>query len=160
MNRKIRQRALRSFLASLLQSELSSRDLRELASELAHGGMSQELSQLILEFVALSDSPSSKHALGASGLSSSTDAPSTTHEKKKRAIEIINKRRLSKQMVRQLMQLASPHMDPNQFPPSDTNKQLLDRFFSQASDSDTSRLVSILEGEPADQYLKGISSRD
>jgi hypothetical protein len=147
MNHKVRQRAMRSFLASLLQSNLTNAEMRELADDLTIGSFGKELGNFIQDAM-----------LNLMDVDRKTDYIKSDSEQIINAHNIIARRRLSKSAVLQLMQLASPKLRLPQL--NGTMKDILESYFAIATPIDRDKFLSILRGEPADPYLKGISRRD
>lgn len=149
MNAKIRQRAMRGFLASVLQSDLTASDIHQLADELIFGTLGKELGECLLDAMpVLLESNQPKTEMHSNYPSESS------------AYEVIAKRRLSKKAVQQLMSLASPWIKSKTVPSNVGIRELIENYFMTASPSEVSKFMSILEGESADPYLKGISRRD
>jgi hypothetical protein len=150
MNPVARQRILRSFLASLLQSEISFDDMRELARELEIGSFGKELSKIlhdsILNFAELNIASPSDYD-GDLSLNS--------------AYNIIAARKMPKKMVLELMKIASPGI------PESAIKSLLSRSLSDAvkkylelaSENEKRAFLDIIQGKSADAYLSGINRR-
>lgn len=154
MNPNIRQRAKRNFLASLLQSNFSSREMLELAEELTFGNFAKELSDYIREWIHLSEIGEHRDAPGYN------ERPDTHASILSAALDTISRRRLSKKFVIQIMALASSWIKPSHFQTSGTAKEMIEKYLLTASPTEASKFLSILEGEPADAYLKGIVRRD
>jgi len=149
MNPKARNRAMRNFVASLLQSELTARELEDLADDLTQGPFAKELADFIREaMLNLSDiSPAKKDPI-----------PHQLSEAAAQAFDLITRRRLSKKFVTQVMMLTSPWVkEKNQG--DSTVRELLEKYFVVASQSEAKKFLNLLQGESADPYLKGISRR-
>lgn len=151
MDRKLRQRILRNFLASLIQSELTVDDLRALAVEFDNGSLGQELSQVILDTI----SGISKFDIAVDTANFSPEAPLVE------ALNAIQSKKMSKKMVMELMKIASPSLKQPTIAPwmQKSLSQGLRRFFESASDNERQVFLEILSGKSADAYLKGITSR-
>jgi hypothetical protein len=148
MNLKARQRIMRSFLASLLQSDLDESDLRELADDLAHGDIGIEMGELIREaMLNISD-------IGRSKKDTSHVVPGDIV-----AYDLVNQRRLPKKFVYDVMALAAPWMKTEKIPASASMRELLKHYFNNASDAERRKFLTLLQGESVDPYLKGISRR-
>jgi hypothetical protein len=119
--------------------------MRELADDLTFGSFGKELGKLVRDAML--------NVIDIDRNSNFTKSSSTQIN----AHNLIARRRLSKSAVLQLMQLASPKLRLPQ--PNGTMKDILASYFDIASSSDKDKFLSILEGEPADPYLKGISRR-
>ncbi|PWB95317.1 hypothetical protein [Methylosinus sporium] len=151
MDRKARQRILRSFLASLIQSELSVDDLRALAIELDSGAFGHELSQIILDTIrGISTFDGGRAATGSPAGSGLDDA-----------LIAVKAKKMSKKMVMELMKVASPLLRESMIAPA-MQKSLalgLKRFFEVANAEDCRIFMDILAGKSSDAYLKGINNR-
>jgi len=148
MNQDMRRRAKRGFLASLLQSDLSTSDMLDLAEDLMYGSFGRELGEFLRESLAgISD-------YSRGGQLSLAPSAQTL------ALDLIGRRRMSKRSVVQLMSLASPGVGPQNFPANATMKEMIDKYFMMAPTAEIDKFISILEGEPADPYIKGIARRD
>ncbi|MBR0838292.1 hypothetical protein JQ612_34270 [Bradyrhizobium manausense] len=149
MNPKTRQRAMRSFLASLLQSELSIAEIEEIADELYFGTFGKEVGDFM------------RNALNTLTVTDKDKLKSSREETLVKSInETILRRRLPKKAILQLITLAAPRIKSTQFSLNSTVPELLEKFMDIANPSEVKSLVSILEGEPADAYLKGIAKRN
>jgi hypothetical protein len=138
---------MRSFVASLLQSDLNVEDLRSLADELVRGSFSFELAETIHDVIGLTEMGRSRGNLNVA----SPDVP--------QAYELITRRRLSKKLVSEIMLLASPWIKNQKVQGDGTVKDLLERYFAIAPSSEARTFLSLLRGESSDPYLKGISRR-
>jgi hypothetical protein len=151
MDRKVRQRVMRSFIAALLQSELSLEELRQLSFDISTGTFGAELSRLLEESI---------FALRGSGAHEGKDAPDGVEDF---VSSVIQKRRLSKKAVLEMMSSASPKKalkDPNT---SASMREVLERFFRTASSSEISKFLNLLdpgETKTTEAYLRGIIRRD
>jgi hypothetical protein len=154
MNTKTRQRAMRSFLAALLQSDLTIHVIRQLADDLNFGSFGRELAEYIQEVMHLGDFDSLKD-VGKHSRESAIPVSAVNS-----AMDIISKRKLSKKVVAQLMGLASPWMKLSQIENSGSTKEIIEKYMLLATSADVSKFLSILEGEPADAYMKGIARRN
>jgi hypothetical protein len=151
MNSNTHQRILRTFLALLLQSDLSIAEMQTLARELEDGSFLKELSALLREMIFYLEE---RNEPGKS-------TPDQTNDSRKAlARSIIVKRRLPRKAVAQLMMLASPGMRQDALPTSGTTGHLLEKYFSLANQFEIDKFLSILAGEPADAYIQGISQRN
>ena len=147
MNPVARQRILRSFLASLLQSEISFDDMRDLAKELENGLFGRELSKLLYNSV-----------LNIEEVNIISDNDSSIDPNS--AYNIIAARKMPKKMVLELMKVASPRI------PENAIKSLLSRslsgkavkkYFDLASASERKVFLDIIQGKTADAFLSGIN---
>jgi hypothetical protein len=148
MNSRTRQRAFRALLGSLLQSELTISEIRNIAEECYLGSFGPDFGNFL------------RNAMDT--LDDANNRPKTLDEEPptKELLELVNRRRLSKKEVVQLMTLAAPKIKSNSFPPSFPMMELLERFVATATLGEIQSFLNILQGEPADAYLKGISRRN
>lgn len=149
MNSKTRQRAMRSFLAALLQSDLTKSEMDEIADGFAYGSLGTDLAQFIREAMEQVVGPNRFEP----ELALPTSAETMIHE-------TILRRKMPKKSVLQLMTLASPWMKPKDIPANLSTREAVERYVRLASPPEVSKLYSILQGEPADAYMKGIARRD
>jgi hypothetical protein len=149
MDDKTRQRAIRTFLGSLLQSGLSTSEIQEIAEELYFGSFGRELGEFIRNAMDTIDDADRDKPKAL------PDEPSI----KKKLNEVISRRRLAKKAVVQLMTLAAPKIRPNAYSATSSMSDLLEKFIATATPTEVSSFFSILQGEPADAYLKGIARR-
>jgi hypothetical protein len=149
MNQKARRRAMRIFLAALLQSEMTADELNELSDELARGNLSQELAEFIREAARTL----------FEGRSSGNDFEQALPNVLE-AFQLISRRKLSKKFVLDIMMLASPWLRHQKVQTDGTMRDLLERYFALAPLTDVRKFVRTLQGETSDQYLKGISRRE
>lgn len=154
MNPKTRQRALRCFLGALLQSDLSPREMHEIAEAMKSGELGSHLGEMILDIIQYSEVEPQKEI----------ETPSMEFDVRssiiKAALDTVVKRRLSKKQVLQLMAIVSPEAASAQMRINSTVRELIARFLKTASYADAMMFLNILEGEPTDAYLKGISNRN
>lgn len=139
---------MRAFLGSLLQSELSIPEIEEIAEEFYFGSFGKEVGEFLR---------SALNTLGETGRNrakSLPDDPST-----KGIYELINRRRLAKKVVLQLMHLAAPNIRPGHLPANASMLELIEKFLTIATQTEISSFLSTLQGETADAYLKGIARR-
>jgi len=139
---------MRSFLASLLHSDLTSVELQDLADDLTYGSFGKELGDFIRDAML---------NLGNVG-PRQNEAP-YYEPSPIRAYDLVTRKKMPKKIVQQLMMLASPNIRPKELQATKTVKDLLDWYFDMAPPNEIGKFLSILEGEPADAYLKGISQR-
>lgn len=160
MNVKQRRQAIRAMATALLQSGLSAPALRQLAEEFAYGEARHDLTRAIEEVADLSFVSNAKEIANRSGKSERfrefTKAPLS--EQGSRALKIVAARKLSRQMVQQLIDLVTPGFS-KLLPMNASLKDMLEAYFSTASRGEADRFLGVLSGEPADAYLKGISKR-
>jgi hypothetical protein len=147
MNTKTRQRAMRSFMGALLQSNMTHEELQDLADELRHGSFGKALGELICEI-----------AFNLQELDNYRSEKHSAEPELEQATAIIGRRRLSKKVVQQLMTLSSPWFKTDRLP-NVTMRELLNICFGAAPHNEVDKFLSILNGEPADAYLRGIAKR-
>jgi hypothetical protein len=154
MSPKTRQRAMRSFLASLLQSDFNQHEMYELAEELTFGSFGKDLGDYLREWIRIDDLGRFKET------GSYSNEPDISNSLLGTALEIIGRRKLSKKMVVQIMSLASSWVKPKNLENSGTVREIVERYMFTASQAEIAKFLNILGGEPADAYVKGISRRD
>jgi hypothetical protein len=149
MDREVRLRVMRSFVATLLQSELSLEELRQLSFEMSSSMFGADLSKLLDETI---------FALRSSESYVSKAAPEPIEDY---AIALIQKRRLSRKTVLDLIASASTRKAIKDQNPSSSTRELVERFFRTASSSEATKFLSRLDaGETTEAYLRGIIRRD
>lgn len=149
MDRKARQRVMRSFMAALLQSDLSLEELRQLSFDISEGFFAEELSKLLEEAI---------FAVRGVPPYESKSAPETAENF---ANAIIQRRRLSKKAVLDLIANASLRKTPRGLNTADTLREILRKFFRTASPPEIAKFIDQLDsGETTEAYLRGISRRD
>jgi hypothetical protein len=161
MNSKIRRRALRNFGASLFLSEMSAAEMRQIADELSYGNLASELGELIRDMATLSTVDSSKGDFGRNKnpFERTKNVSSPQDSRLRVALNVINRRRLSKKAIWELMRTASPEFDAEQISADATIKEHVSKYFETVSANDVARFLNLLEGETTDAYLSGISKR-
>ena len=147
---KTRQRAIRCFVASLLQSDLNNSELRQIALELAKGSLGKELSEIISELMATF--PENK----PQSYSLTTSEPDC-----EAAYVLVQERHLTKNMVLQLMKIVNPHITVQKVKGLERKslRDMLKYFFSSSPPESGERLLG-LEENIGDAYLIGISKRE
>jgi hypothetical protein len=154
MNRNLRKRVFRNFVASLLLSDISHVEMRELASELDNGDLALELSELVRNMSDLMASEANSSKKEPTRKGQSADPRIRT------VMNAILRRRLTKKVVWELMRAASPNFSPDYFSPNATLKEQVSGYLTMASNNDAAKFLTLIEGrETADPYLKGISNR-
>jgi hypothetical protein len=140
---------MRSFLAALLQSELSLEELRELSLEISSGTFGADLSKLLDETI---------FALRSSGPYERKVAPEAIEDY---VTAIIQKRRLSKKAVLDLMASTNSRKTFKEYALSGSMRELIERFFRTASNNEVTKFLNQLDaGETTEAYLRGIIRRD
>lgn len=158
MNPKIRRRALRNFAASLLLSEMNAAEMRQLADELSAGNLTLELGELIRDMAELAAIDNLKKEIEQNRNPSEQNIISQ-NSRLRLALNAINRRRLSKKAIWEIMRSVSPEYDTEHISGDATVKQHVARYFATVSANDIARFLNLLEGDPIDAYLKGISKR-
>jgi hypothetical protein len=149
MNHRTRQRVMRTLLGSLLQSEISISEIEEIAEEFYLGSFGRDFGEFVRNAVNTLDAVEEiKPKLLQEEASISAIS------------ETINRRRLTKKAVTQLMTLAVPRIKPNSFSTNYSISELLENFINTATPAEVKSFHNILRGEPADAYLKGIARRN
>ena len=135
MNPKIRRRAFRNFVASLLLSDMSAAEMHQLADELSHGNLASELGKLIRDMAELSGIESSKKDLRRSrNHTERSKNPSSPQDSRIQvALNAINRRRLSKKEIWELMRTASPGFNTEHISTHATVKEHVSRYFESVS---------------------------
>jgi hypothetical protein len=162
MNLRIRRNALRRFAASLLLSEMSATDMRLLADELSHGNLGAELGEIIREIADSSVVDSSRKEIGRNKhqFERNRYLSGSQNSQIRAALSAVNRRRLSKRALWELMRAASPGFDTEKMFSTDAAiKEHVSKYFETVSANDAARFINLLEGDSADAYLKGISKR-
>jgi hypothetical protein len=149
MDRKVRQRVMRSFIAALLQSELSLEELRELSFDVSSGAFGSDLSKLLDETI---------FTLRGRGPYESKVAPETIEDS---VIAIIQKRRLSKKAVLDLMASTNSRKAFKEPALTGSMRELVERFLRTASNNEVTKFLNLLDAsETTEAYLRGIIRRD
>ena len=161
MNPRIRRRAFRNFVASLLLSEMTTAEMRQLADNLSYGNFGSELGELVRDMAQLLATDNSKKEIGRNkGQSERNKNLSSLQDSRIRvALNAINRRRLSKKAIWELMRTASPGFDTDAVSADATMKEHVSKYFESVSANDVARFLNLLEGETTDAYLRGISKR-
>ena len=149
MDRRVRQRVMRSFIAALLQSELTLEELRELSLEVSSGMFGADLSKLLEETI---------FPLRGSGSHESKVAPEAIEEY---VLAAIQKRRLSKKAVVDLIASTNSRKSFKELALSGSMRELVEKFLRTASSSDVGKFLNQLDtGGTTEAYLRGIIRRD
>jgi hypothetical protein len=145
---------MRGFLASLLQSDISQQEMYELADELSSGSFGRDLGDYLRNWIHIGEVGRDKEFDRYDEKLRGRDSMLAV------AVETISRRRMSKKMVTQIMALASNWVKPSQLQASGTTKEMVEKYLLTAPLAEANKFLSILEGEPADAYMKGIARRD
>jgi hypothetical protein len=159
VNPRIRRRALRNFVASLLLSEMSVAEMRQLADDLSNGNLASELGERIRYAAELLAIDNLKRDLRRNkDHPEPNEAPASPEDHLvQAALNAISRQRLTKKAIWELMRTASPGFDPGHISSDVTIKEHVSKYFESASDSDRARFLNLIKGETTDAYLKGIS---
>jgi hypothetical protein len=150
MRLKTRERAARIVLASLLGSDLTIRELKELADGLSEHSFSWELSDLLRDTL--------RHLTDFEEVSKSRDHPDELEEL---AYTIVQRRRLPKRMIIEYMRDAASIPTKQMIEPNLPIREMLRAFFRTASLSDIDKFMDMIQGNKrTDAYLKGIIRRN
>ncbi|MDK2748121.1 MAG: hypothetical protein KYX67_12445 [Brevundimonas sp.] len=141
---------LRSLLGSLLTSNLSDGDLRQIIRDLRYGTLADDLAFALLNVLGETKLP------GSAAENSSRRNDSSVL----RAEAAVKRRRLSKATLLDMMR-ESGGLDPSASLPTKASVyENLVTFFDSAPQAAASRFLKALEGpDTPDAYLKGISNR-
>lgn len=152
MNEKARRRAIRIFVGSMLASDLTRNELRQIADDLSFGSFGGELGIALRDVTAgLGDSPSEYYPVNAA---QAGDYPAEL------AFDVITRRKLSKRIVLNSITTAAPKLAKKILVADGSTRDLLQRFFDAATSAEQARLLNLLNGDTQDAYLKGIARRD
>ena len=147
MRHKTRERVMRLFLASLLESDLSTRELKEVAIDLTEQRFSWEFGKILHDTI-----------MHLSDLEVDKQLPYHRDEFDKIAYEIVQRRRIAKKVLIDFIGSVSQDLGRS-VPFGPPVRQILKEFFSLASREEANHLMEMLEGGKADAYLKGIMQR-
>lgn len=157
MRSKTRERAKRIIVSSLLRSDLTMSEIREIGKAFVNQfDFSQDLGSVIKDVVMT--------------LGTSTSLRYTKHHKPdyernnepfERAILLINKKRLPKRQVVPILNALSPDMEDYLRKAKLTMREMVTAFFKTASKSQIAEFMDWLEKglSYSDDYLKGIMRR-
>jgi hypothetical protein len=155
MNQRARHRAIRNIVGSILMSDLSKSEIYDIADELSFGGLGGELGHL------LRDASQIIGDFSTDPYSHDISSPPRLWEV---AHDMIQRRKISKKTVLEVMASIAPKLFGKNMPPNITTtgtmRQLLEWFFQTATPVQASRLVNFLSDSAQDPYLKGIVRRD
>ncbi|MCI3134005.1 hypothetical protein [Phenylobacterium aquaticum] len=148
MRTKSRQRIFRSLLATILDSDLSPADIRDLSKELQSGPLSWELGHA-LEMLAGQLSVGDTHSLESSDPTDDLQV----------ALQLVKRRRIAKSKLGQIVK-SLDHGMPLRRIEEVTIEEFLREFLSSATAAERSQLLSILDTPTKDDpYLAGIMKR-
>lgn len=148
---KTRQRTMRCFVASLLQSDLTTSELQQIAFELSKGSLGRELSEIIYEVTLFFRESASED-----------NAPATAEPNSEAVYSLIQERHLTKSMVLQLMKISRPDIGTREMKALERKplRDMLRTFFVNSPPESSDKLLGMLKGESGDAYLTGISKRE
>jgi hypothetical protein len=150
MRSKSQARAIRKIVASLLDSDLTLRELRSVAENFSGGSsFAWELGRFLHETcIYLTDLEGRK-----GGEFDSANLEET-------AYDIIQRRRMSKRHVADLIAASMRDSPDSWLNSSLTVREMLAQFFDKVSESEAELFLDLLRGgQEADQYLTGIVQR-
>jgi len=153
MQLRIRHRLIRNIVAALMQSELTTSELRELAEELSSGRFGRDIG-ILLQDVLFSVQEAEMEK---------TNKP--TREVGENSIEaiateIVRRRKMPRKAVVDLIVRVSPRFDARELMGKGTISGMLRKYFQTSAPHEQSKFLSILEsGSAEDPYLRGIVGR-
>ena len=147
---RTRERAVRILLSALLDSDLTTTELSEIAQELSESPtLSWDLGALLRDVLSKLDIPPTKKPV-----SRIRDTLDTV------AYSMVSRRRLSKQTVLELMSTAKGKQQTELGNPNQTMRELLKEFLSTASTKERRKFMEMVENSgKEDPYLQGITRR-
>ena len=149
MRHKNRERVLRMFLASLLESDLSTRELKEVAIRLTEQSFSWDFGVILHDTI-----------MHLSDLEVDKKVPYHWDEFDKTAYEIVQRRKITKKMLIDFIKSVSPEELWSMVQFNLPVREIFIEFFSLASREEANHLMEMLQGgRRADAYLKGIIQR-
>lgn len=154
MKSKTREHAIRLFLSSLVNSDLSVREIRDISEALLRDRDFSENLGSVLKSTAmiLEGSPNLRE------FKPTAECFGSSQNSIDEALSLIKRKRISKKNIIAMIRAFSPEWV--HFPSEDRIlkvRELLDVFFDSASDRSVNDFLKWLrEGSPPDDYLKGI----
>ena len=150
MRLKTRERAIRIILASLLESDLSTRELKELADSLSQHSLSWDLSDLLRDTLS-----------HLTKFEEANKLPDRLNELEDLAYSIVQRRRLSKKVILNHMKNAASTPVDQMIQPKLSVRDMLHEFFLSAPLNEIDKFLELLQGsKKTDAYLKCIIQRD
>lgn len=157
MKQSTRERVIRAIVAGLMNSDLTTRELREATDELARNpSFSFDLTMSLNEFLErLSNNVYSKRIPSRLGGRSSKSGPESMELNFLH--NLIQRRRLSKKEIFEIMGSISPNFKFSG-PYTASVREILEEFFHIATRDEFTRFMQKLQGtsETDDPYLRGI----
>ena len=153
MQPRTRQRLVRSIVASLMQSDLTASELRELAEEFSEGKLGREVGRFLREILfSVRDFENRKeHPRNNKLEASSIEAL---------AHDVVRRRKISKRVLADMVTKVAPHLDPRSLGSAGTIHDMLERFFQQSSPRQHQDFINLLESRSVeDPFLRGIVGR-
>lgn len=148
MRAKSRQKAVRTLFASIVSSDLSVAELRDLAFELQGGILSHELGSALAMFV---DQLMRTEMPSDTGRDIDSDVEAV--------LQVMKRRRLSKSRLAQMMSSLEPTSSLPRIQDV-TAEEYIREFFLRASSAERHHLLSLLDAPSVDDpYLDGIMKR-
>jgi len=149
MRTRTRQRALRILLSALLDSDLSSTDLREIAENIKYSDFTSEFSYLLEMMTDHFRRYDEIKKLNVASNGNSDDA-----------FELAQRRKITKTSILKMMEQASDGQSKNFIDKGMTMRQIFEMYFSNSSEADVERFLSLIDGSgSSDPYLSGIINR-
>ena len=148
MRHKTKERVMRILLASLLESDLSTRELKEVANGLTEQRFSWDFGKILHDTI-----------MHLYDLEVDKQPPFHQDEIENIAYEIVKRRKITKKLLTDFIGIVS--QDLRRMVPFDPPvREILVDFFNLASREEANHLMEMLqEGKKADAYLKGIMQR-
>lgn len=153
MNPKTRERVTKALVEALSKAGLSRNEAEELSIDMArNAALLTNFSQIL--------KTASRQIKGDQPTKSSSVPISETYDQYVSAFETIQRQRLSKSDVLELIFKASPKAKRKDVHPTASLRELVREFFDTASDSDIEKFLTNLRRQYTDDaYLQGITRR-
>ena len=156
MKQNIQNEVIRMFASSILASDLTANDIRKVANSLIRDNdFLWDLSSMFKDIAKNLDTYSVKKRMSNYNYSDVSDLLSE-------ALDIVKKKRLSKQRILEYISEISPNDNLSSLGAKITTKEILLNFFNRKSNVEKSELLNLLETRDKgrdDEYLKGIMRR-
>jgi len=156
MKQNIQNEVIRMFASSILASDLTANDIRKVANSLIRDNdFLWDLSSMFKDIAKDLDTYSVKKRMSNYNYSDVSDLLSE-------ALDIVKRKRLSKQRILEYISEISPNDNLSSLGAKITTKEILLNFFNRKSNVEKSELLNLLEtGDKGrdDEYLKGIMRR-
>lgn len=156
MKQNIRNKVIRMFASSILASDLTANDIRKVANSLMRDNdFLWDLGSMFKDMAEKLDKYSVKKRTSDYNYSDVSDLLSE-------ALNIVKRKRLSKQRILEYISEISPHDNLSSLGAKITTREILLNFFNRKSNVEKSELLNLLETGVKgrdDEYLKGIMRR-